>query len=322
MDNREDESDNVYHEAAPNTNMYCKKSEQVPLSIGHEDSQVLKEDKKFGEEHHRAIKYYREVCPLECPPRQPAMANTGADADADESPTTALLRVAAAEMAGDEESDPTPTPRVSQRQRQPQLPPYKGKTPRRSKEARLPKHRKDLGGGALTLPLDDLRRRNPSDQYGLESHEAIRPNGNERGGGRERFWEWSQQRNTLYKRRDDAEARVAARKQRKQDEWNAEIAEHGEEEARARRDLEREAAKAADDLMTSEIAEMDLEDQLANPMLTINAFLSLIPTQRWKNIPYSSKEKSRRLSDLTNKVILSRIIIILPRPSKNPAKNI
>ncbi|KAF6238426.1 hypothetical protein HO173_003393 [Letharia columbiana] len=159
-------------------------------------------------------------------------------------------------MAGDEESDPTtPTPRVSQRQRQPQLPPYKGKTPRRSKEARLPKHRKDLGGGALTLPLDDPRRRNPSDQYGLEFHEAIRPNGNEWGGG-------------------------PARKQRKQDEWNAEIAEHGEEEARARRDLEREAAKAADDLMTSEIAEMDLEDQLANPMLTINAFLSLIPNVR------------------------------------------
>lgn len=134
-------------------------------------------------------------------------------------------------MAGDEESDPTtPTPRVSQRQRQ--LPPYKGKTPRRSKEARLPKHRKDLGGAALTLPLDDTRRRNTSDQYGLESHEAIRPNGNERGGGRERLWEWSQQRNTLYKRRDDAEARVA--------EWNTEIAEYGEEEARARRDLERD----------------------------------------------------------------------------------
>ena len=93
--------------------------------------------------------------------------------------------------------------------------PYKGKTPRRSKEARLPKHRKDLRGGALTLPLDDPRRRNLSDQYGLESHEAIRPNGNERGGGRERLWEWSQQRNTLYKRGDDAEARVVARKQRK-----------------------------------------------------------------------------------------------------------
>ena len=121
------------------------------------------------------------------------MADTGADAGADESLTTALLRAAAAEMAGDEESDLTTlTPRVSQRQRQLQLPPYKGKTSRRSKEARLPKHCKDLGGGALTLPLDDPRRRNPSDQYGLESHEAIRPNGNERGGGRERLWEWSQ----------------------------------------------------------------------------------------------------------------------------------
>ena len=134
-------------------------------------------------------------------------ADAGADAGADESPTTALLRVAAAGMAGDEESDPTISmPRVLQRQRQPtgrvreeqerrqeqrqrqrQLPPYKGKRPRRSKEAKLPKHRKDLGGGALTLPLDDPRRRNPSDQYGLESHEATRPNGNERGGGRERL---------------------------------------------------------------------------------------------------------------------------------------
>ena len=124
--------------------------------------------------------------PRQPAPRQPAMADTGADAGADESPTTALLRVAAAEIAEDEESDPTtPTPRVSQRQ----LPPYKGKTSRRSKEARIPKHLKDLGGGALTLPLDDPRRRNPSDQFGLESYEAIRPNGNERGGGRERLWE-------------------------------------------------------------------------------------------------------------------------------------
>lgn len=111
----------------------------------------------------------------------------------------------------DSDSLPVEERRQEQRQPQPQLPPYKGKTPRRSKEARLPKHSKDLGGGALTLPLDDPRRRNPSNQYGLESHEAIRPNGNEREGGRERLWEWSQQRNTLYKRRDDAEARVAAR---------------------------------------------------------------------------------------------------------------
>lgn len=57
--------------------------------------------------------------PRQPAPRQPATADTGADADAgaDESPNTALLRVAAAEMAGDEESDlTTPTPRVSQRQ--------------------------------------------------------------------------------------------------------------------------------------------------------------------------------------------------------------
>ena len=62
--------------------------------------------------------------PRQPAPRQPAMADTGADAGADESPTIALLHVAAAKMAGDEKSDPTtPTPRVSQRQRQPQLPP-------------------------------------------------------------------------------------------------------------------------------------------------------------------------------------------------------
>ena len=79
-------------------------------------------------------------------PRQPAMADTGADtgadAGADESPTIALLHVAAAEMAGDEESDPTtPTPRLSQRQPQPQLPPYKGKTPRSTQYARsITKH--------------------------------------------------------------------------------------------------------------------------------------------------------------------------------------
>ena len=122
------------------------------------------------------------------PPRQPAIADTGADTGANKSPTTALLRAAAEKMAGDKESDPTtPTPRVSQRQRQRQLPPYKGKTPRRSKEARLPKHRKDLSSAALTLSFDDPRRRNPSNQYGLESYKAIRPNSNKRGGGRERL---------------------------------------------------------------------------------------------------------------------------------------
>ena len=56
--------------------------------------------------------------PRQPAPRRPAMTNTdtdaGADAGADESPTTALLRVATTEMTGDKESDPTtPTPRIS-----------------------------------------------------------------------------------------------------------------------------------------------------------------------------------------------------------------
>ncbi len=63
----------------------------------------------------------------------------------------------------------------------------------------------------------------------------------------------------LQRRRDVAD-RVRAHKERKAREWSAEVAQFGEEEARLRRDQEREAMKEQDELPTSELEELDMQE--------------------------------------------------------------
>ena len=74
-------------------------------------------------------------------------------------------------------------------------------------------------------------------------------------------------------RQRDAADRVRARKEREEEEWEAQVAQFGEEEARRRLRKERELKKQIDQLTTSDAEEMEVEDQVANPMLDISAVL-------------------------------------------------
>ena len=84
-------------------------------------------------------------------------------------------------------------------------------------------------------------------------------------------------------RQREAANRARAREEREQEEWEAEVAQFGEEEASRRRREEREWRKrqADEELPTSEIEAMELEDQILNPMLTISAALRVNKVLQW-----------------------------------------
>ena len=82
-------------------------------------------------------------------------------------------------------------------------------------------------------------------------------------------------------RQRDAADRVRARKEREEEELKAEVAQFGEEEARRRLRKERELKKQIDQLTTSDAEEMEVEDQVANPMLDISAVLRADKKLEW-----------------------------------------
>ena len=83
--------------------------------------------------------------------------------------------------------------------------------------------------------------------------------------------------------RDQAEAaaRVKAQKKAKKDKWAAEVAQFGQMEAERRQRIEREVRKQADELLTSDIEAMELDEQLTNPNLKISAVLRIDKKLTW-----------------------------------------
>lgn len=73
------------------------------------------------------------------------------------------------------------------------------------------------------------------------------------------------------RREIDTAVRGRARVERERQEWDAEVAQYGEEEASRRRREEREWRRIQDDLPTSEIDAMEAEDKIDNSMLNISA---------------------------------------------------
>ena len=99
-----------------------------------------------------------------------------------------------------------------------------------------------------------------------------RPNGNlDRAG----LKAWKNIYSTALKDHADAAARINAQKQAKKDAWNAEVAQFGEEKARRRLRLERKIRKEQEELLTSDINAMELEESLINPLLKIPATLRI-----------------------------------------------
>ncbi len=81
----------------------------------------------------------------------------------------------------------------------------------------------------------------------------------------------------------DAAQRLRDKKAREEALWQAEITEHGEQEAIHRRRLDRQTRKEADELPTSELEAMDLEDQIGDPMLSISACLRVNRRLEWSS---------------------------------------
>ena len=98
-----------------------------------------------------------------------------------------------------------------------------------------------------------------------------------------------------------AAQRARDRKQREEDEWEAEKTQYGEAEALRHRRVELEARRVSEMASTSEIDEMEYEDRIADPELDITASLrvnkrlewsSSFGTQHLKNFTISSIEEA------------------------------
>ena len=147
---------------------------------------------------------------------------------------------------------------MARQQKQSQRP-NKGRSPVRDKEVwRGISRPQDINGQAPSLPADDPRRRWLNGSTELREYEARRSTGNAQGGGRQALWLWQQERDQIYKRQSKAQERVIARRVREKKEWDAEVAQYGEDEAKRRQDLKRYEARLLEELPMSDIKQMDL----------------------------------------------------------------
>ena len=146
---------------------------------------------------------------------------------------------------------------------------------RREEEEEANTRRRNAMRGRTTPDPPDITRRgrNPMEAAGLTG------NAQSRAARRARD-EWQAAQDRQAEASDRAQARIA----KEQEEWAAEVAQFGEEEASRRRREEREwRKKQGEDLPTSEIDQMALEDQCANPMITITAALRVNKKLVWSD---------------------------------------
>ena len=128
--------------------------------------------------------------------------------------------------------------------------------------------------------LLDLERRRPNgnrDRYGLRA--------------------WKIEYDAALQDRADAARRIDAQQKAKDDAWEAEVAQFGPEEAARRRRLEREARKDADRLLTSDIEEMKLEEQIANPTLKVSVAVRIDKKLTWSKVFGQTDLKSFNIWD-------------------------
>ena len=145
---------------------------------------------------------------------------------------------------------------------------------RREEEEEANTRRRNAMRGRTTPDPPDITRRgrNPMEGAGLTGNANSRQ-------AREARNEW----HAAQKRQAEASDRAQARIAKEQEEWDAEVAQFGEEEASRRRREEREWRKKQADLPTSEIDQMALEDQCANPIITITAALRVNKKLVWSD---------------------------------------
>jgi len=106
----------------------------------------------------------------------------------------------------------------------------------------------------------------------------------------------------------DAADRVRAQRSQEERARSAEVAQFGEEETLRRRREEREARNIADELPTSDIEAMELEDQIADPTLKISACLRVD-----KRLEWSTSVGTQEFAAHTQFPSLSAFILIMAK---------
>ena len=130
---------------------------------------------------------------------------------------------------------------------------------------------------------EKARKKGPSRAERLTAtvDEDLRKNGNNkaiqiarRRANDARHAEWDRAR--------EARERIEAQKAKKQEEWEAEVAQFREIEAKRRRQEELEIRRQEDDLPTSDIEQLELEEKTADPVLIVSAFLRISKRMEWQ----------------------------------------
>ena len=87
--------------------------------------------------------------------------------------------------------------------------------------------------------------------------------------------------NEALNRKTTAADQVRAQQQREEEEWKAQVAQFGEEEARRRLREERETRVQMNEPSTSDVEELTLKDKINNPTLNISACLRVNKKLEW-----------------------------------------
>lgn len=170
----------------------------------------------------------------------------------------------------------------------PSSPPSRPKTP--TEEPRLPElpppppKRTDKSGLLAKERLSakqqlELRRKNPIQQdhsrNGIVADVGVQPRTELARKVRESYQE-------ALNRKGETADRVRARLAKEEAEWQAEIAEFGEPEARRRRQEERETMAEYGNLPTSDLEYMEMEEERSNPKLHIHSTLRVDKKFEWQ----------------------------------------
>ena len=150
---------------------------------------------------------------------------------------------------------------------------------------------------------ENARKEGPSrvDRLTAAADELLRKNGNNkatqmarRRANVARHAEWDRARETRQ--------RIEAQKAKEQEEWEAEVAQFGELEAKRRRQEELEMRRQQEDLPTSDLEQLELDEKVANPVFTVSASLRVNKRLEWQSVLGKYTNSAFSVSDFETKL--------------------
>ena len=130
---------------------------------------------------------------------------------------------------------------------------------------------------------EKARKEGPSnaDRFTAAADELLRKNGNNKATqlARRRA---NVERHAEFDRARETRQRIQAQK-KEQEEWEAEVAQFRELEAKRRRQEELDIRRQEDDLPTSDLELLELDEKTADPVLTVSASLRVNKRMEWQS---------------------------------------